>query len=1119
MDFSLIIKEQHQDIDEEKNMSKKWYSGFLTLLNLTVNNGTHDISLIYNEQIHEYINKINNKYEKNFRILDEVTDSKITSNEKEACFIKLNFYENGDIKDIFIPEEFYLPNMVHIEAIIKLIIPKLSTNLYSNNITEEVIQIDKLATENIDYDDDDEEEEEENSIINSSDFFEDDNEESKNSENHLNEYLSDSDETDNLNEKEKNNFLRRNSENGTDDEISENEKNKVQPEIEYVYSSIEDQKYHLKGIDENETFSNITDFEMESLDGTQAKLEGSNLRRIKNTFIDEKGMISSIIEYEYVTICQPNKEIVSELTEEEDKLKTEIYNENNQIPREDGEDFMGKNISFDISDIKIENMNNVSFYNKIDNEEFARNLFKYFDNFIYIKYNQTENEDLNLRFLKFKEELQDDYIKENNINISKVEIEHSKLTKKQVRNLQYTNTYYGMKNFVKEKILFKYNLIGLILEGIIVTNIDVSSGVTKNYFKLTLGFISFKIKFSTIETNLHIIIKNSNQMTYNFMALLSKSNEELIKRNDIYSGIIIDLEKNVSNLLNNYYDYSGLFRDSLEFLYDKVKNFSGTFFNELIQLIENVYDNYTIILNQTENDEFEILNNIRNATKNEYINYINNMFNIILNFENDTLIFLGKIQYEVDNIQSFKLDILYDIIDAIYDGKLIFKEFIKKLFKAVERGVTTFKYDIRDYMEEIIGNLLYLTDFLSININKNEILKNAIALEKRQSITWKLKNFRNIIIRIIEILNDNIINDYEEEMSSSNENSIKFDKENLIQQCFEDIDDKSNKVIEEIKIKIQFMNYYETYAENIDVINEITNKTFIEFNYDLSNNILKDITKISPEYLDKNSDLIKNKNSLFSLSKDIANQINNEIKEINKKIELYSDDYINENNYNFDYNLNHFKEYFSNDFLKSLINEFKSIVKEALQIHYIQIINNNYDLLYEYFEEIQAHFIKAPSQKLLGTVFINSYTNCKAIFQEMSFLTSSDEFLNYIEENFFDVSNYVLNYVNEKIDSINKYYFNQLYNDNFYKFELINSKIQNIISNLNNYFNEIVLNNDIKQIIINITMNEIQTLNSEKEKKFDDLYNDIYGMAQGQKIYNSKCEIIKLRIVKKRKWY
>ena len=268
-----------------------------------------------------------------------------------------------------------------------------------------------------------------------------------------------------------------------------------------------------------------------------------------------------------------------------------------------------------------------------------------------------------------------------------------------------------MKNYMTEKVIFKYNLIGLILEGIAVSEIHVATGVTENYLKLTFGSINWKIPFNTMKTNLHVVIKNTQQMTFNMMGLLYNSNEELIKRNKIYSDIILNLEKNVTKLLEEYYDYSGIFQDSLDYLYDQVKNFSGEFFNELIVLIENVYDNYTIILNKTENEEYEIMNEIRNVTKNEYLEYINTMFELILIFKNETLQLLIGIKKEVDKIQAFQIDILYDIMDIISESLSLFKEFQEKLFKAVDKGVTNFKYDLRDYIEETIGGLLYLQIF------------------------------------------------------------------------------------------------------------------------------------------------------------------------------------------------------------------------------------------------------------------------------------------------------------------------------------------------------------------------------------------------------------------------
>ena len=1106
MDFGLIIRKENNETFEDENLIRKWFTGYIILLNLTINNGTHDMSLNYNEDLIKLINGYNNINRNNLRNLNEINNYQALNDGKELCFVKINFYENGEIKNIYYPEEFNIDNMVYMNKIAKLIIPKLSKNLYSENIIEKIKLIDN-SLENI--------EEEEEYIEKISYEYEQDN-------------FDDNSEPENIfpNEKSKELLLRRNSENDTEvyvnnsdeynyDYLSENEL-----EIDNSNSSNENfPKYYLKGIEENETHSNITDFEMESLESAQAKLEGSILRRIKNTFIDEKGMLIYIIESENITINQPGKESLNDLTEEEEKLKSEIYNDNNEIPRNDEEDFAGKNISFNISNIKSVNVNNISLYDKINNEELAKNIFKYLDSFSYIKYNNIENDELKFRVLK---EFKDDFIKENkDIDPSQIEVEHSKLlnNKNKKRKLQNSGSYYSMKNYKNEKIIYKYNLIGLNLEGSTVSEINVANGESDNFVRLTSGSINLKYKFNNIKTNMHIITKNTNKMTYKMMFLLYNSNEELIKRNKIYSDIILDLEKNVTKLLEDYYDYSGLFRDSLEYLYDKVKNFSGKFFNELIELIENVYDNFTIILNISENEEFDIMNEIRNITKNEYMNYINNMFDLIINFKNDTLLLLINIKKEVDIIQTFQLDILYDIIDLIYDSISVFKDFNKKLFKAVDRGVTTFKYDLWDYMEERIGELLYLTDFLSVNINKNEILKNAIDLEKRQNITIKLKNFRNIILRIIEIINTNIINDYNEEMSSDNENSIKYSQEYIIKNTIEEIDNNSFIIIEEIKAKIHLMNYYETYAEGIQIINEINNKSLLEFNNEIYEQVLINISKISPEYSDKNSDLVKNKNYLLSISNDISSIINQEIIDINNYIDLYSTNYINDNNYFLDYNLYNFRKYFKNEFISSLLNDFKTLVKNSLQVHYINLIKKNYDLAFQYMEEVLKYFKKASHYRILGNIFITTYNKYKAYFQEFAYGASSEEYMNFISKNFYNVTNFVLNHINKKLQSIKKYYLNEANNNNFYILDLIQEEISKLSKNINNYFNEMTLETDIKQMILTITLNEIPAFNKEKEKQLDNLYNKIYKLTEETKIYDKNCEIIQLEKKKKRLWY
>lgn len=123
----------------------------------------------------------------------------------------------------------------------------------------------------------------------------------------------------------------------------------------------------------------------------------------------------------------------------------------------------------------MENTNNISLINIIDNKAFIQKLYRYYNNFTLTKYNSTENTDLNLRFLKYKDELQSDFTQNNVIKDSKLEIEHTILSKKNHRHLQISsNSYYGLKNFEKEKVIFKYNLIGLILEGVVVSKITVS---------------------------------------------------------------------------------------------------------------------------------------------------------------------------------------------------------------------------------------------------------------------------------------------------------------------------------------------------------------------------------------------------------------------------------------------------------------------------------------------------------------------------------------------------------------------------------------------------------------------------------------------------------------------
>ena len=144
MEFGFIITEKHQEKYEDKRIIKNYYTGYLSLLNLTINNGTDDLNIVNDEELYKSINEINIEQEVNYDLIDssELLDSSslidssdkvdnfriLEENEtdsKNISFIKINFYENGKIKDIFIPNDFYEENMPIFEEIMKLYNPKI----------------------------------------------------------------------------------------------------------------------------------------------------------------------------------------------------------------------------------------------------------------------------------------------------------------------------------------------------------------------------------------------------------------------------------------------------------------------------------------------------------------------------------------------------------------------------------------------------------------------------------------------------------------------------------------------------------------------------------------------------------------------------------------------------------------------------------------------------------------------------------------------------------------------------------------------------------------------------------------------------------------------------------
>ena len=145
---------------------------------------------------------------------------------------KIYHYENWAIKDIFIPNDFYEENMPIFEEIMNLIIPKLSKELYSDNITDKVYKVNQLLNSSGEM----EEEEEINSdLIDINEV----NDEQEFSDNFENEDMANPNKRRRISEKEKSYEII--------DSTNLYEYENIEADMEYSELSNDDDSHHLKG--------------------------------------------------------------------------------------------------------------------------------------------------------------------------------------------------------------------------------------------------------------------------------------------------------------------------------------------------------------------------------------------------------------------------------------------------------------------------------------------------------------------------------------------------------------------------------------------------------------------------------------------------------------------------------------------------------------------------------------------------------------------------------------------------------------------------------------------------------------------------------------------------------
>ena len=107
-----------------------------------------------------------------------------------------------------------------------------------------------------------------------------------------------------------------------------------------------------------------------------------------------------------------------------------------------------------------------------------------------------------------------------------------------------------------------------------------------------------------------------------------------------------------------------------------------------------------------------------------------------------------------------------------------------------------------------------------------------------------------------------------------------------------------------------------------------------------------------------------------------------------------------------------------------------------------------------------------------------------------------------LDRHFYKIRDDILEYINNKLNSLNKYYFDsELYKDNFYYIEQANKEIYKLSNNINNYYNKLKLESEIKIKTIKL-INTLNDYYNNLLNQFINFQNQTY-FYQVNNIYNN----------------
>ena len=694
-DFILYIKDINYE-KSENNTKLKLYTSYLAILQLTNRNSTNEEEkhFIYDKKLIDIYEQLRNNSDNHIYIAknDTWNDS--------SGFIKLEFYENGEIKKIYYPkiDTFEFKSIDYIREIIDLTIPKISPNLFSQDINSKFneIQEDLLEVDSI-----------------------------KEKRNILLRRLKESPPQKRKKNKNKTKKIRfRILQENSNDTAGSSGTNETFEETEII--PFEDEiDYELREIKDNgDNTSNITFLSIGDIESNYAKITGSLENKTILTNMDENGKVIAIYQNQ-------NSQFVSGVRDPEldDYIYNNTYNENSYFNKET---FLAENETeilteenpITLKNMNIENHNYIIFLDEFSDDN--GKLTEYFNNTIYEEYNEIVSINYALK------EMESDYL--NKIYRANVSISVTDIIEKDDNNLRELDSdiypYFGEKiiNYVKD--VLEKHFLGVTMRTYTETSIYPNTGITLIETISIFGNVKNTIHTQRMYSNNHIILKNKNMMANDLINFL----DELIKQ----------INNKTSQIEDEYSNFHELLSKDKPYTYDTLIDEYATQFVVNTDKIKDELHQYSDFIDEADriasNSRIAFTSTIRSEStklRDKHINKLDTYYNSNREF-NNLVLDLVKTEYEKDNNISFEvmqeiiddISLLNDYIeDNITQYLANYKDNLSEFTKIEKKS---FIYDelnnrisiYNSSLEKFISTLEYINfSFPKLNMTKDNIVK------------------------------------------------------------------------------------------------------------------------------------------------------------------------------------------------------------------------------------------------------------------------------------------------------------------------------------------------------------------------------------------------------------